>query len=209
MPIEDVKAKWFLRSRAIQAAIILLSQGFDGLAAQAGIALPTGVVGYIQQGLDAITGDQGLGAILLDAYAGALVVWGRFRADSAKLTLLPASGNAPLGRVLPLVLAWVLVASGCAHATRICDWHDNGTLARQYTTSTVVGTGDTEIETAGCEAFAYSTHETGFSDNARVLLPEIAGKIASAVVAGTGLGAAGGAASALGGAVKKAAEAAP
>ena len=108
-----------------------------------------------------------------------------------------------------LALALAIVAIGCAHATRICEWGDGGALRSQYTTSTVVGTGNTEIATVGCDAFGYSTKDTGFSDNAMVLIPDVAGKIAGALVAGTGLGAAGGAASALGAAVKRLTEAAP
>jgi len=108
-----------------------------------------------------------------------------------------------------LALVLTLVALGCAHATRICEWNDAGELHRQYTTQTVVGTGEVELYTVGCDSFGAAFRDTGFSDNATVLIPDIAGKIAGALVSGTGLGAAGGAASALGAAVKKATEAAP
>jgi len=98
---------------------------------------------------------------------------------------------------------------GCAHATRICDWNDAGALSRQYTTSTVVGTGETEIATAGCEAFVYSTKDTGISDNGVKFGGVVVEAIIKGVAASSGVGAAGQGASALGGAAKKLQGAAP
>lgn len=104
-----------------------------------------------------------------------------------------------LGLGLPLLF-------GCAHATRICEWNDAGQLAEQYTTSTVVGTGETEIATAGCEAFVYSTKDTGISDNGVKFGGVVTEAIVRGVVAGTGVGAAGQGASAAAGAASKAAK---
>ncbi len=112
-----------------------------------------------------------------------------------------------LSRIRLLTIALLLLALGCAHATRICDWNeDTGTLERQYTTSTVLGTGETEIATAGCEAFVYSTKDTGISDNGVKFGGVVTEAIVRGVIAGTGVGAAGQGVSAAGDAASKAAK---
>lgn len=110
-----------------------------------------------------------------------------------------------LSHVRLLITALACLALGCAHATRICDWNDAGQLARQYTTSTVVGTGETEIATAGCEAFAYSTKDTGISDNGVKFGGVVVDAAIRAAAASAGIGAAGQGASGAAGLAKKAA----
>jgi hypothetical protein len=102
MAIESTKSKFFLRSRAIQAALILGLQAIDALAASVGIDLPAFMTTEWLTGLlDTITGDSGLGAALLDAYAAGLLVWHTARPDGASPTLLPSGSNADFGKVIP------------------------------------------------------------------------------------------------------------
>ncbi len=80
-----------------------------------------------------------------------------------------ARGSSLLG-VLALVgmLAW-----GCATANQRCDYYPDGRLEHYRLRSTVVGTGETELVTTDCAALAYSTRDTGISDNGKESLGEI------------------------------------
>ena len=82
-------------------------------------------------------------------------------------------------RVLVLVgmLVW-----GCATANQRCDYYADGTLEHYRLRSTVVGTGETEIVTTDCTVAAYSTRDTGLSDNGKDALGTIAEGVARGAV---------------------------
>lgn len=69
--------------------------------------------------------------------------------------------------------ALLLVCGGCATANQRCDYYASGQLEHYRLRSTVVGTGETEVVTTDCAALAYSTRDTGLSDNGTDALGEI------------------------------------
>jgi len=48
-----------------------------------------------------------------------------------------------------------------------CTYFDDGILETYRVRSTVLGTGETELVTTDCAALAYSTEDTGISDNGK------------------------------------------
>lgn len=70
--------------------------------------------------------------------------------------------------------ALLLVCGGCATANQRCDYYPDGLLEHYRLRSTVVGTGETEVVTTDCAALAYSTRDTGLSDNGKEALGKIA-----------------------------------
>lgn len=98
MTIEETKNKFFLRSRRIQASLILGLGAVQALAGSAGIDLPVWLTTeWLTNLLSTITGDSGLGSALLDAYGAGAIVWSYLRPDGATLTALPAKTHAPVG----------------------------------------------------------------------------------------------------------------
>ncbi len=79
-----------------------------------------------------------------------------------------------------LVLVGMAVGTGCASMKTTCEYHPNGRLETYTLRSTVVGTGETEVISTDCAALAYSTKDTGLSDNGKAAL----GKIAEGAVRG-------------------------
>lgn len=69
---------------------------------------------------------------------------------------------------------------GCASMNQKCSYYEDGTLESYRIRSTVLGTGNTEVVTMDCAVLAYSTEETGLSDNGK----EAVGKIAEGAVRG-------------------------
>ena len=63
---------------------------------------------------------------------------------------------------------------GCASINQKCSYYTDGKLESYRLRSTVVGTGETEVVTTDCAALAYSTEDTGLSDNGRAALKDIA-----------------------------------
>ena len=74
-------------------------------------------------------------------------------------------------RVLALVGISLWTLYGCAHAHLKQAFPDGSSCEIR---STVLGTGETELATSACGDFAYSTRDTGLSDNGRAALGEIA-----------------------------------
>jgi type IV pilus biogenesis protein CpaD/CtpE len=68
-----------------------------------------------------------------------------------------------------VVLSLVALAllSGCASMNQKCTYFDDGILESYRVRSTVFGTGETELVTTDCAALAYSTEDTGISDNGK------------------------------------------
>ncbi len=85
-------------------------------------------------------------------------------------------------RVSGLVLLACLVA-GCASFRQTCRY-EAGELVKQVTRSTVVGTGDTEVVSSACAEVAYSTHDTGFSENAAPVIEAVGEGVAKGLVKG-------------------------
>ncbi len=107
------KSKFFLRSRAVQAALILLLQAGDALAQSFGLHLPAFLtLDWLTGLLNAVTGDAGLGAALIDAYAAALLVWKLARPDGAALVAVPGAGTLPLAAPLRAALLVLIVIGG-------------------------------------------------------------------------------------------------
>ena len=67
-----------------------------------------------------------------------------------------------------------LLLPGCASMNQKCSYYTDGRLESYRLRSTVVGTGETEVVTTACAALAYSTKDTGLSDNGKEALGEIA-----------------------------------
>lgn len=110
--MDDLKSKFFLRSRKIQAALILGLSALTALGASTGVDLPTWLTtDWLTGLLNSITGDSGLGASLLDAYAAAQLVWSMLRPDDAKLKAIPGTGDLKLAAPLRAALT-VLIAVG-------------------------------------------------------------------------------------------------
>jgi hypothetical protein len=117
-------------------------------------------------------------------------VWQAIAVWVSHSLLVSAIANRLSAALIVALSVLIYFGLGCAHATRFCEYHENGSLQESYTTSTIVGTGDTSFATAGCGAFQYTTKETGFSDNAVVLVPDVAEKVTGAIVPGGAAGAA-------------------
>ena len=64
--------------------------------------------------------------------------------------------------------------SGCASMKQKCSYFPDGTLESYRLRSTVLGTGETEMISTDCAVAAYSTKDTGLSDNGKEALGEIA-----------------------------------
>ncbi len=71
---------------------------------------------------------------------------------------------------------------GCASMKTTCSYYPDGTLEDYSLRSTVVGTGETEVISTDCTVIAYSTKDTGLSDNGKDALGTVAEGIARAVV---------------------------
>jgi hypothetical protein len=71
-------------------------------------------------------------------------------------------------------LLLLVAATGCAAINQRCAYYPDGTLESYRLRSTVLGTGETETVTTDCAAMAYSTKDTGLSDNGKEALGEIA-----------------------------------
>ncbi len=78
--------------------------------------------------------------------------------------------------------AILLLATGCASMNQLCTYGDDDKIKMIRTRSTVVGTGETTIATTGCGALAYSTSDTGFSDNAEPVLGAVTEAAVKALV---------------------------
>ncbi len=83
-------------------------------------------------------------------------------------------------RVLMLAAMAGWVCTGCASMNQKCSYYEDGTLESYRLRSTVVGTGETEMISTDCTVAAYSTKDTGLSDNGEQAL----GTIAEGVVRG-------------------------
>jgi len=70
------------------------------------------------------------------------------------------------------LIAWLIF--GCASMRTTCEYSNEGRLLTYSLHSTVVGTGETEVISTDCAALAYSTEDTGLSDNGKDALGEIA-----------------------------------
>jgi hypothetical protein len=55
-----------------------------------------------------------------------------------------------------------------------CSYYADGILETYRVRSTVLGTGETELVTTDCTALAYSTEDTGLSDNGKAAILGIA-----------------------------------
>ncbi len=92
--------------------------------------------------------------------------------------------------ILYLLLSSFAGLNSCASMKTTCEFQ-NGVLQTYSLRSTVVGTGETEVISTGCAAIAYSTEDTGLSDNGKAALGEIAEGAArgavGALVPGAGL----------------------
>jgi hypothetical protein len=73
-----------------------------------------------------------------------------------------------------LIAFFLLALSGCASMNQRCSYFPDGTLESYRLRSTVLGTGETEVITTDCAALAYSTKDTGLSDNGKEALGKIA-----------------------------------
>ncbi len=74
-------------------------------------------------------------------------------------------------RDLALVGTSLWAVYGCAHAHLERSFPDGSSCQIR---STVLGTGETELATSACGDFAYSTRDTGLSNNGKAALGEIA-----------------------------------
>lgn len=72
---------------------------------------------------------------------------------------------------LIVILAWWII--GCAHG-HLERWDPVTGMKVCEVESMVLGTGETEQVTSACGDFAYSTRDTGLSDNGKAALGEIA-----------------------------------
>jgi hypothetical protein len=63
-----------------------------------------------------------------------------------------------------------------------CSYYPDGRLSEYRIRSTVIGTGETEVATSDCAALAYSTKDTGISNNGKAALGEIAEGTARAML---------------------------
>ena len=71
-----------------------------------------------------------------------------------------------------LVILACLLQLGCAYATQTAYYETGEICAR--TRSLIWGTGETEQVSNACGDYAYSTEDTGLSDNGRIALDSIA-----------------------------------
>jgi len=105
MTIYDVKTKFFLRSRKIQAALILGLQALQGGSEAAGVHLPTWLtLDWLAGLLDTITADSGLGATIIAAWGAGAAVLSYLRPDDAKLVAVPLTGTLPIAASLRAAL---------------------------------------------------------------------------------------------------------
>ena len=72
-----------------------------------------------------------------------------------------------------LLIALLSGMLGCAGMNQVCAYYEDGTLKLQRIRSTVIGTGETELVSSDCGQIAYSTRDTGFSDNAEPVLTAV------------------------------------
>jgi hypothetical protein len=72
--------------------------------------------------------------------------------------------------------------SGCATVNQRCEYYETGTLSHYRLRSTVVGTGETELVTTECTELAYSTEDTGLSDNGVSAVGLVAEKVVEGIV---------------------------
>ncbi len=86
-----------------------------------------------------------------------------------------------IGGAAALCCALAVAAFGCASMNQKCSFYPDGILESYRQRSTVVGTGETEVVTTDCAALAYSTRDTGLSDNGKAALGEIAKGAVSAL----------------------------
>jgi len=116
----DIKSKFFLRSRKIQAALILGLSALMAGADSVGVSLPGFLTtDWLTGFLDTITGDSGLGAALLNAYAALALVGSWLRPDGAALNVVPLTGTlklAPSLRAVALLLALLIPLAAPASA---------------------------------------------------------------------------------------------
>ena len=63
---------------------------------------------------------------------------------------------------------------GCASMKTTCTYYADGRLKDYTLRSTVLGTGETEVISTDCAMIAYSTNDTGLSDNGSDALGTIA-----------------------------------
>ncbi len=82
-----------------------------------------------------------------------------------------------------LALCTILLVAGCATMHQTCRY-EGGQLVKQTTRSTVIGTGETELTSSRCAEIVYSTHDTGFSDNAAKVIEAVAAGVAKGLVGG-------------------------
>ena len=89
-----------------------------------------------------------------------------------------------LGLKLAAIIASFIsvVALGCASMNQKCTYYPDGVLESYRLRSTILGTGNTEVVTTDCTALAYTTEETGLSDNGKDALGTIAEGVAKGVV---------------------------
>ena len=88
-----------------------------------------------------------------------------------------------------LALLVLVLATGCATAKQTCEYYEDGTLESYSYRGAILGTGSTEVVATDCGVMAYSTANTGISDNGK----ESLGIVADAVIQGVVPQAAGGA----------------
>lgn len=75
---------------------------------------------------------------------------------------------------LAIILVLCFFGAGCASMNQKCTYYEDGTLESYRLRSTVVGTGETEVVTSDCTVAAYSTKDTGLSDNGKEALGTVA-----------------------------------
>ncbi len=76
--------------------------------------------------------------------------------------------------LLPVLLAMAgTLIPGCASFRQTCEYYPDGRLSTYSLRSTVLGTGETEAVSTDCALTAYSTKDTGLSDNGKAAIGEI------------------------------------
>ncbi len=91
--------------------------------------------------------------------------------------------------LLPLILA---LSVGCASMKTTCRYYPDGVLETYSLRSTVIGTGETETISQDCALIAYSTEDTGLSDNGKDALEGVAEAAVRASAAASAAGLVGG-----------------
>ena len=76
--------------------------------------------------------------------------------------------------VCTALCALLALAAGCASMNQRCSFYPDGRLETYRLRSTVVGTGETELVSTDCAVAAYSTKDTGLSDNGRAAVTDVA-----------------------------------